>query len=127
MNMILIFRGQHAPFVIIKHFTMKKKQARIRPYPHYKFPDEVIIKYGLLKESDCKWFNLPLGSYQMWCVNYGWFPTNSLMGVIKGKFEDTNKIGAKLSGNMGSMSIAVIDVNTAIAMLKKEGFNIEPA
>lgn len=110
-------------FLIINTYMPKAK----RPYPHYKFPHEIIIEYKLLNEVSCNWYGVPVGSYDLRCANYGWFPTDILMGVIKGKYEDTNNIGATISGNMGSASIAVIDYQKAINMLRASGYNVKPA
>ena len=95
-----------------------------RPYPHYKFPSEIIIKATKLSDKECQWFNVPLGSTELSCINYGWFPTNEIMGVISGKFSDTNNIGAFISGNMGTANIAVKDSEKAISILKEKGYII---
>jgi hypothetical protein len=98
-----------------------------RPYAHYKFPHEIIIECVQLNEHSCSWYNVPVGSYDLRCTNYGWFPTEVLMGVIKGKYEDTNNIGAAIRGNMGTASIAVTDYKKAIDMLKAQGYKVNPA
>lgn len=104
-----------------------KKDTRVRPYPHFKFPDEITIAYSLLSDSDCTWFNLVKGSYELRCTNYGWFPTETIMGVIKSNYSDTHKIGAQISGNMGTASIAVTDINKALELLQLAGYkNIQP-
>ena len=97
---------------------------RRRPYPHYKFPDEITIAYSAMNETDCKWHNVPLNSYDLRCINYGWFPTDILMGVINGKYADTKNIGATIGGNMGTASLAVRNIETAIELLKANGYNI---
>lgn len=97
---------------------------RNRPYPHFKFPDEIQIGYTKMKDSDCRWFGVPAGSYELRTLNYSWFPTQSIMGVIDGKFSDTNKIGAHISGNMGSAGIAVTNIDKAIQLLSSAGYSI---
>ena len=95
-----------------------------RPYPHYLFPNEINISYKKLTESECKWFNVPQGSWDLTTANYGWLPTNIIMGVVDRRFVDTNNLGANISGNMGTASIAVVNIEKAISMLKSEGYNI---
>jgi hypothetical protein len=96
--------------------------TKVRPYPHFKFPSEIEISFKLLSDSDCQWFNVKKGSYEITCINYGWFPTEVLMGVIKGNFADTNNLGATISGNMGSRSIAVTDIKRAVELLTVAGY-----
>jgi hypothetical protein len=98
------------------------KDKRIRPYPHFKFPDEVEIGYKLLSGKECEWFGVPYGSYDLTCLNYGWFPTGEIMGVIKGNYSDTHKIGATISGNMGTRSIAVVNIDKATQLLNEAGY-----
>lgn len=95
-----------------------------RPYPHFKFPNEIIISVTKMTESECQWHNVKKDSYEFRCINYGWFPTEIVMGVINGKFSDTNKIGADNGNNLGTAGIAIIDKDTAIKMLKDKGYNI---
>lgn len=96
---------------------------RNRPYPHFKFPDEISIEYFPLDESGCKWHNVKLNSYEIRCTNYGWFPTGVLMGTINGKYADTNNIGANIGGNLGTAGIAVVNIQAAIALLNAAGYN----
>lgn len=99
-----------------------------RPYPHYKFPHEIEIVYSVLSASQCHWLNVPEQSYDLMCSNYSWFPTDAIMTVKNGKYVDSYNIGAVISGNMGTASIAVRDINRAIELLNKKGyFNIKPA
>ena len=97
---------------------------RTRPYPHYKFPDEITIEAKLLPENECKWFGVPIDSYALRCTNYGWFPTEVITTVQKGKYVDGHNIGVTITGNMGSASIAVKDVPAAIKMLSAAGYNV---
>lgn len=97
---------------------------RNRPYPHFKFPDEINIEYFLMSETACMWHNVPNGSYEIRCSNYGWFPTNVLMGTnAKGNFTDTNNIGANIGGNMGTAGMAVMNIKQTIKMLNEAGYN----
>lgn len=98
-----------------------------RPYPHYKFPHEIVIECIQLDTSSCKWHSVKEGSFQLRCTNYGHFPTEILMGTIKGKFADTYNIGAQIGGNFGSASLAVIDLNKSIQMLKGAGYKVKGA
>lgn len=100
------------------------KTTKKRPYPHFKFPNEINISYKEMTESECQWFNVPKGSFQLTTTNYGWFPTQVLMGVVDGKFKDTKGIGATIGGNMGTMSLAVKNLKESLTLLKKEGYNI---
>jgi hypothetical protein len=95
---------------------------RTRPYPHYKFPDEITIEAALLTDDSCSWYKVPHGSYELRCINYGWFPTEVVMTVNKGKYEDGYNIGASISGTMGTSSIAVTNIDKAIEMLKMAGY-----
>ena len=97
---------------------------RSRPYPHFKYPDEITIQVKKLTEKDCQWFSVPFGSYELTTINYGWFPSDAIMGVIEGKYEDTNGIGAAIRGNLGSASIAVLDAIKATELLKAQGYNV---
>lgn len=101
-----------------------KKTERARPYPHYLFNDEIIAEVKPMKSSDCGWYGVKTGSYEITCKNYGWFPTEILCGVVNGKYTDTNNLGVTISGNMGSRSIAVIKIDEAIEMLKATGMKI---
>ena len=96
----------------------------VRPYPHYKFPHEIQIKAEKLDNDGCAWYGGQPGSYILRCINYGWFPTEALMTVTNGKFADGNNIGAVISGNCGAVSLVVKDYLKAIAMLKKQGYQI---
>lgn len=98
---------------------MKK---RVRPYPHYKFPDEIEIRYKKLSESECSWYGIKLGSYEIFCANYGWFPTEAVMGVINRQYADTNNIGANISGNLGTRGMAVMDIKKAVNLLNSAGY-----
>jgi len=102
---------------------MRTKEVA-RPYPHFKFPHEIFISVKLLSDNECHWYNVPVGSYELHTDNYGWFPTEIIMGVIAGRFSDTYNIGATISGNMGSMNIAVKDKDKAIQLLKDAGYNV---
>lgn len=95
-----------------------------RPYAHYKFPHEIIISIEKLDTNACRWYGVPIGSYAFRCTNYGWFPTEVLMGTIKGKFSDTNELGATISGNLGSGSLAVKNKDKAIQMLQEKGYSV---
>lgn len=35
-----------------------------RPYPHFKFPNEIYIRISKMSETDCQWHNVNLGSYE---------------------------------------------------------------
>ena len=95
-----------------------------RPYPHFKFPNEIIIEVKKLSDKDCQWFGVALGSYELRCTNYGWFPNDGLMGVIDGKYEDTKGTGAKISGNMGTAGIAATNLPLCIELLTKAGYTL---
>lgn len=95
---------------------------RTRPFPHYKFPDEIEIEYEKLDDDSCSWHNLSKGSCSLRTINYGWFPTDVLMGVVDGKYADTNKIGATISGNMGTAGMGVFDIVKAIELLNAAGY-----
>lgn len=99
--------------------------TRVRPYPHFKFPDEIVISFKRLDQSACDWHGVKQGSYELRCDNYGWFPTDILMGVVNRKYCDTRNIGAKISGNMGTAGISVIDIDLALQLLKESGYNIK--
>lgn len=96
-----------------------------RPFPHFKFPFEIEISVEKMDDEKCKWFSAPAGSSMLTTTNYGWFPTNVLMGVVKGIYSDTKKIGASIDGNLGTQSMTVIDTNTAIDLLTKAGYKIK--
>lgn len=81
------------------------------------------ITVSKLPDDDCKWYGVPVGSYRLHYPK--WFPTEAVMGVVNGRYSDTNKIGAKISGNMGSANIAVLDVDSAIKLLKQSGYEVE--
>lgn len=81
------------------------------------------VKASLLPDDDCKWYGVPVGSYRL---NYPkWFPTEAVMGVVNGRYTDTHKIGAKISGNMGSANIAVLDIDKATKLLTDAGYTVE--
>ena len=78
-----------------------------------------------MTDVECGWHNVPKGSYSLRCTNYGWFPTEVLMGTDeRGRFADTCNIGANIGGNLGSASIAVLDLEKAIAVLSSSGYNV---
>jgi hypothetical protein len=82
-----------------------------------------IVKASKLPDDDCKWYGVPVGSYRL---NYPrWFPTEAIMGVVNGRYTDTFNIGAKISGNMGSANIAVLDLNKATKLLTDAGYTVE--
>lgn len=99
--------------------------GRNRPYPHFKYPDEILIEVSPMTNEKCQWHNVQKGSFIFTCKNYGWFPTGIVMGVVNKFFTDTNNIGANIGSNLGSRSISIIDKDKAIKMLKKAGYNIE--
>ena len=72
-----------------------------------------------IKELDAEskaWFGV---SYLIRCTNYDWFPTEMLMGInTKGRYYDQWEIGARITGNMGSMNIGVEDIVAAKKLLK---------
>ena len=95
-----------------------------RPYPHFKYPNEITIEVKPMTDSECQWHNVQKGSYEFSCINYGWFPSNVVMGVINKKYEDTYKIGANIGSNLGTRSIAIFNKDVAIKMLKEAGYNV---
>lgn len=103
----------------------KKIDTRERPYPHFKYHDEMIIACKKMTEQEASWYNALPDSYGLRVTNYGWFPTEIIMGVIKGRYEDTRKIGATISGNMGSAGLAVTDYKEACRLLSEAGCIIE--
>lgn len=74
------------------------------------------FKYEIkkLSDSEVQWFGR---KYLIRVTNYGWFPTDKLMGVVNGRYSDTNNIGAKNTGNMGSATIGVENINKAKQLL----------
>ena len=105
--------------------SAKKIDNRGRPYPHFKYHDEMIISCKKMTGDEVIWFNVLPNSYELRVTNYGWFPTEIIMGVIKGRYEDTRKIGATISGNMGSAGVAVTDYKEACRLLSEAGCIIE--
>lgn len=101
---------------------MATLKTRIRPFPHYKFPDEIQIECFKMKQNECLWHNVKENSYELRCTNYGWFPNDAIMGTIKGKYSDTYNIGAQIGGNMGTAGMAVVDIHKAIEMLNNAGY-----
>lgn len=97
---------------------------RIRPFPHYKFPDEIIIECKKMTDDECSWYNAKKGSYGLRTTNYGWFPTDVLMGVVNNTYTDTKGIGATISGNLGTAGMAVLNITTACELLKEAGYNV---
>ena len=105
---------------------------RIRPYPHYKFPDEIIITYTLLSDSERQWYGgLSYKTYIVGCENYGWFPTEILMGITNHKFDSKHpkslKHGASIGVNTGTMNILVeaYGLEETIKTLKENGYNVK--
>lgn len=96
-----------------------------RPYPHFKYPNEITIEVKPMTDSECQWHNVQKGSYEFSCINYGWFPSEVVMGVVNKMYSDTYKIGANIGSNLGSRSIAIFNKDVAIKMLKKAGYNIK--
>ena len=69
-----------------------------------------------LSESDKLWFG---SSYLIRVNNYGWFPTEKLMGVnTNGRYWDEYGIGANITGNMGTMTIGVENIEKAKELLE---------
>lgn len=67
-----------------------------------------------LSESDREWFGV---EYLIRCINYSWFPTEKIMGVKNGRYIDSHNIGAKTTGNMGTASMGVRDIDKAKKLL----------
>lgn len=103
---------------------MRQATQLNRPYPHFKFPFEITIEVSKMSDKHCLWHSVALNSWEFRCINYGWFPSDVLMGVVNRMYEDTNKIGANIGRNLGTASIAVLDKNKAIELLTKAGYNI---
>jgi len=101
-----------------------KKDARPRPYPHYKYPDEIEIQVKPMSIDQCKWHSVKQGSFELRTINYGWFPTEAVMGVVNRFYEDTHGIGADIGRNLGSAAITVVDVEKAKQMLIEQGYKL---
>ena len=67
-----------------------------------------------LSNSEKEWFGT---EYLIRCTNYSWFPTEKIMGVKNRIFVDSHNIGAKITGNMGSATIGVNDIEKAKKIL----------
>lgn len=80
------------------------------------------VTVSKLPDDDCKWYGVPVGSYKLHYPK--WFPTEAVMGVVNGKYSDTHNIGAKISGNMGTANIAVLDADKAIKLLQDAGYQV---
>jgi len=96
-----------------------------RPYPHFKFPNEITISVNKMSDKSIEWHGVKPNSYEFRCTNYGWFPTEIVMGVQKNTYIDNKGLGAVISGNMGTASIAIVDAREAIILLQNAGYNIE--
>lgn len=75
-------------------------------------------------KEECAWYGLTDNSYICDSLNYKWFPTSILMGVVKGKYEDTNNLGCQIKGSMGSFSLGVVDVERVSQLLIDAGYHI---
>ena len=81
---------------------------------HQKKPIQYAYSIKKLDLDNKNWYG---SSYLITVTNCGWFPADKLMGVVKGRYKDTNKIGAKITGNMGSATIGVENINKAKQLL----------
>lgn len=79
-----------------------------------KKPTKLLFEIEKLNSSQKNWFG---SSYLIRCTNYSFFPTNKLMGVVKGRYSDTNNIGAYNGGSMGSATIGVENIKEAKKLL----------
>ncbi len=107
------------------------KKDRKRPFPHFKFPDEITISFEEIPKESLSWYGAKEPSYNVHCTNYGWFPTEILMGVTKGKFDQHHEKslihGASIGNNLGSAGIMVKKdkIQDAIDTLRKVGYQIQ--
>ncbi len=103
---------------------------RTRPYPHFKFPDEIDIVLEILTEDKMTWFGANKPSYTARTANYGWFPTEILMGVtgkiFDHKHEKSIHNGASIGISLGTASILVTmeKANNAMQTLRDAGYNV---
>lgn len=79
-----------------------------------KKPKKLLFEIEKLDAEQKNWFG---SSYLIRCINYSFFPTDKLMGVVKGRYSDTNNIGALNTGNMGSATIGVENIIKAKKIL----------
>lgn len=110
--------------------------------PTKTFPNENIIEgkingviYRIEKAGIITIESAPVKSYQHFGLtdkhsilrsSTGFFPTDIIAGVSKfGKYKDDYAIGLIIHGNMGSMSVGVIDTKKATELLKKNNWIVK--
>jgi len=73
-------------------------------------------------QEEAEWFHIDKTAYILRCDP--WFPKEVICGIINHKFSDTNNLGYKITGNMGSSMVSVTDINRTVEFLKKSGLTI---
>lgn len=101
---------------------------RKRPFPHFKFPDEINIEIKRIPDESCSWYGVPKGSYEARCTNHGWFPTELVAGVFKGRY--TQGYGISIDSgyldnrNLGTMGNAFDNCDKVAKILIDKGYNV---
>lgn len=120
------------------YFT-QEDYSKLKPYKTFPNPLIKLVKMGnevvkaevatkisirhVNDKDELMWHNLREGSKILTSTAH--FPTSLLMGVDKsGKFYDEHQIGAQIGGNLGTKSLAVIDLEKALKILTDNNFTI---
>lgn len=104
---------------------------RKRPYPHFKFPDEITVSIKPIPKENRNWFarNENKDWYFLRTENYGWFPTEILMGVTEGVFNPKHKKSVKhgtYNGwNTGTATIITTKPKQCAETLTKKGYTVQ--
>lgn len=96
------------------------------------------FKAELMTSEDCKWHNVPNGSYSIGLfdtnnpgINPGWFPVRLISTVSGGRFtgiihgEKEKEIF--INGTMGSASIATTNPQKVVEILQNNGYKLVTA
>ena len=81
------------------------------------------IKVRKPTKENCSWHSLKEGSYILTCES-GHFPSDLLFTTKDKLYVDGLNIGANNGRNLGTASIGVIDLKTAVKILKENNFKV---
>jgi hypothetical protein len=80
---------------------------------------ETLLVRKVNDQSDADWYGVTKDHVLLTIEGLGWFPTAKIAGVNqKGIFYDKYGIGMRIHGNLGSASIAVMDLERSIKLLE---------
>jgi len=111
---------------------MEKTDNRKRPYPHFKYPDEINISVEKLESKEAAWYGTTQKVAKLTTTNYGWFPVEVVAGIKHSRFDAATDLSKKNgwivgNGSLGTTSTLILQdkLDVCIATLRKAGYNIE--